>query len=309
MGNRLAGSQVSWQGGDGTHHFLFEFNDRGRGPKYVESIRLDSEGFIEFQSVDGVDYLKDSIRELFRITEGQAVWNNSAEEGHQAYDSPAYYSSVDGSFGGLELLVRKLLTAPSEEIPLIPGGSARLSGTKDVLLADSVDVRLVSITGLGFTPNHVWMDSNNRLFAAISGSWFGIIQQGYDSLRGEMIAVQKEVEDAYYKDLASELTETTDIGIAITHVDVFNSQTGEVDKNQVVLIKGNRIDWVGDAREVPTHDENIRVVDGSGKVLMPGLFDMHGHLTEVDGILNVAGGVTSVRDLANDTTVLSLREN
>ena len=45
-------------------------------------------------------------------------------------------------------------------------------------------------------------------------------------------------------------------------------------------------------------------VDAAGRVLLPGLFDMHGHLGRWDGGLNIATGVTTVRDMGNDNTTL-----
>lgn len=42
------------------------------------------------------------------------------------------------------------------------------------------------------------------------------------------------------------------------------------------------------------------VIDGAGKSLLPGLFDMHVHRDTADGLLDIACGVTSVRDLGND---------
>ncbi|HZD93038.1 MAG TPA: amidohydrolase family protein, partial [Candidatus Sulfotelmatobacter sp.] len=46
------------------------------------------------------------------------------------------------------------------------------------------------------------------------------------------------------------------------------------------------------------------IVDAKGKTLMPGLWDMHVHVSPGDGLLHMACGVTSVRDLANDTDAL-----
>jgi Amidohydrolase family len=46
-------------------------------------------------------------------------------------------------------------------------------------------------------------------------------------------------------------------------------------------------------------------VDGVGNTLLPGLFDMHVHLQAVDGLLDIASGVTSVRDMGNDIDLLS----
>jgi imidazolonepropionase-like amidohydrolase len=47
------------------------------------------------------------------------------------------------------------------------------------------------------------------------------------------------------------------------------------------------------------------LIDGDGGTLVPGLFEMHGHLGESGALLNIAAGVTSVRDMGNDNEVLS----
>jgi imidazolonepropionase-like amidohydrolase len=49
------------------------------------------------------------------------------------------------------------------------------------------------------------------------------------------------------------------------------------------------------------------VIDATGKTLLPGLWDMHAHVGDNDGLLNLAAGVTTVRDLANDTDTLLAR--
>jgi imidazolonepropionase-like amidohydrolase len=50
--------------------------------------------------------------------------------------------------------------------------------------------------------------------------------------------------------------------------------------------------------------KNAEVIDAAGKTLMPGLWDMHVHVQPGDGLLHMACGVTSVRDLANDIDAL-----
>ena len=44
------------------------------------------------------------------------------------------------------------------------------------------------------------------------------------------------------------------------------------------------------------------MVDAAGATLLPGLWDMHTHLGEGDGLLDLAAGVLGARDLANDMT-------
>jgi Amidohydrolase family len=76
--------------------------------------------------------------------------------------------------------------------------------------------------------------------------------------------------------------------------------------NMTVGIMGNRIAALGKSDEIPL-PQNARVVDASGKFLIPGLWDMHVHLNyetvrQVEQSLFpllVANGVTGVRDFWN----------
>ena len=69
--------------------------------------------------------------------------------------------------------------------------------------------------------------------------------------------------------------------------------------NQTVVITGNRIVAAGPAGSV-SMPQGAQVVEGAGKYLIPGLWDMHTHLTSLGpGALElcVANGVTGVRDM------------
>lgn len=90
--------------------------------------------------------------------------------------------------------------------------------------------------------------------------------------------------------------------VAITGATVI-PMTGEGSlEDATVLIRGDRIEAVGPAGEVEV-PEDARVVDGEGKFLIPGLIEMHAHLSKTRasamGLL-VADGVTTVRDMGGD---------
>ena len=51
----------------------------------------------------------------------------------------------------------------------------------------------------------------------------------------------------------------------------------EVIERGTIVVRGNRIESVGDATQV-TVPRDATVIDVTGKTLMPGLFDMHGHI-------------------------------
>ena len=42
-----------------------------------------------------------------------------------------------------------------------------------------------------------------------------------------------------------------------------------------------------------------RVIDGTGKMLLPGLWDMHQHFFPDLAVFDIASGITTARDLAN----------
>ena len=69
-----------------------------------------------------------------------------------------------------------------------------------------------------------------------------------------------------------------------------------------VVIADGRISQIGKAADVKV-PEGARVIDGKGKFLIPGLWDMHGHLTDAgEGAIAqlIENGVTGVRDLGGD---------
>ena len=83
--------------------------------------------------------------------------------------------------------------------------------------------------------------------------------------------------------------------------------TGAASKpHMTVVISGNRIVEVAPAAET-TIPARARVIDASGRFLIPGLWDMHVHLSksgENTLPLFIANGVTSVRDMGGDVDQL-----
>ena len=90
---------------------------------------------------------------------------------------------------------------------------------------------------------------------------------------------------------------------------VIDVASGATRADNTVLVSGNRITFVGLAASA-TIPPGARVVDGRGKFLIPGLWDMHVHgfvylFSEFTGPLMIANGVTGARDMGYylDTTL------
>src|SRR5438067_10599586 len=86
--------------------------------------------------------------------------------------------------------------------------------------------------------------------------------------------------------------------LAITHVTVIDVDRGRPLPDQTVLVQADRIATVGPAAGVIV-PPGMRVVDGRGTFLIPGLWDMHSHVffyRELGMRLMIAAGVTGTRD-------------
>jgi hypothetical protein len=100
------------------------------------------------------------------------------------------------------------------------------------------------------------------------------------------------------------LVSTDDITtmLAFTNVTVIDVEEGAAKPGMSVIVTGENITAVGTIDEVEVPDESI-IIDGTGKYLIPGLWDMHvHHFRSPDGLVSelarhVAKGVLGVRDL------------
>jgi len=97
--------------------------------------------------------------------------------------------------------------------------------------------------------------------------------------------------------------------VAIKDVAIIDVTNGKINKDQTVLIEGNKIVSVSNKINIP---QIATVIDGKGKYLIPGLWDMHSH-SFTDRTFSwlfpllIANGVTGVRDMATGMSFDSIR--
>lgn len=110
-------------------------------------------------------------------------------------------------------------------------------------------------------------------------------------------------------------------GYAVHNVQIVqvHRKTGNIVKNQTVLVAGDRITAVADTATLAVPDDYVHI-DGSGKYLLAGLTEMHGHVPPAAGFgqhpdrylddvlfLYVANGVTTVRGMLGYPHQLQLK--
>lgn len=100
---------------------------------------------------------------------------------------------------------------------------------------------------------------------------------------------------------------TTDVTL-IYNVQIVDIQSGTIQSNKAVLLKGGTIQNVGTYSALKRGIKSSRQINGQGKYLIPGLWDMHIHIEGEDLVednlalmdVYLAYGITTVRDCASD---------
>jgi Amidohydrolase family len=298
-GNK-AGLLAVWSTPDGARHNFFAFNDRGRGPSITTRIVVDRTGIPTEIDATGNDYLKGPVEEHFRLAGGKATWSNKAEKGERQLGRAALYVPLNATLAGE--MEAALIAAPTGRLPLLPEGEAHIERVLDQTVEVGGKNRRVTLyeeTGLAFTATPVWLAEDRTLFATGS-DWFVVIPEGAEAAWPALLEAQKARASQRGEEVAKKLQKKLEKPLLIQHARLFDSETATVKDGMAVRIADGRITAVapdGDASLGSAAD----VMDAKGKMLLPGLWDMHVHLGDWDdGALHLAAGVTTVRDLAND---------
>ena len=295
----LAGKQIMTKISDTQYSGSLDLRWNNRVFKVDEKIKLNGKGqILSFESA-GLSPFGAAIAESFKWQDGIARWESNKEDGRIKSSGEQFYLPVNSAVVAENLMVQAMLKNIGNAIELLPSGTARLTELKTVKLSadsGSEQVTLYAISGLGFTPDFSWYDSQGNFFAKDHSGFMKVIREGFTLDDFEKLKViQSSAEQEYLEGVARKLSHsyTTLLIKNAQVVDVINSV---VLKNTDVLFKNGKVSQVAKNINVP---ESTATIDGSGKTLIPGLWDMHGHLSKDDGLLNMAAGVTNVRDVGN----------
>ena len=300
-----SGQDVVWKDTDGTIHEFFQFNDRGRGPKIYSTYRLNEAGIVVEEESKGVDYMKNPVTENFLQRDGEASWKNQSEDEKAANANGKWYVDLNGGPETGALLARAVLKNGGK-LAVLPSGEARIRRFETVPVEENgnkSNATLYEIRGLSLSPNYLWLDDELGFFASVS-PWGSVVRQGFEKSSKKLLEAQQAVEKKRAEEMAEQFTHRPQGALILKNVGVFDALTGKVLASQRVTVRGDRIASVEKERgqAIP---EKAQVLDGTGKMALPGLWDMHQHLFPDGAFLDVAAGITTIRDLANSIDELT----
>lgn len=222
---------------------------------------------------------------------------------------PGALYTVDYSPYDEALTARFLLRHPGGSAIRPDGQSqtARVVAERTVPTAHGTErVRLVSLGSPSSGSDAlVWLDSRDELFATEVG-WFITVKPGAEPALPVLRKVETEYRDKEAEALEQRLVRKTSGTLAITHGDLFDAERGTIRHDVTIVIDHDRITRVGPADSVAA-PAGATVIDAAGKTVMPGMWDMHGHMQltseDLGGPMQLSRGITTVRDLASDIDV------
>ncbi|MFZ1220456.1 MAG: amidohydrolase family protein [Chthoniobacterales bacterium] len=291
-----AGTQTVKEGAGGAVRVEYSYNDRARGDHIIATWKLDAAGVPTEYEGKGNDYMKAPVEERFEIKNGKASWKNRSEDGSAPVNGEAFYLPMSAPPEFFGVLARALLKAPNHKLALLPAGEANIEAAGKWKAAKG-ELTEYRITGLGFSPQSLWLD-NNGVASTISG-WFSVVPDGAEGAIKELQAAQEKTDAAWSERMARSLARKPAGDLVIRNARLFDPRDLSVTPGTSVVISGDRIVRVGPDADVKA-PAKAEVIDAQGKFLMPGLWDNHQHFGDVDGALDLANGVTSARDMAND---------
>lgn len=284
------------------------YRNNGRGPDQKETLEFAPDGAWTAYRTEGVATYGARIAESFeRQADGKAVWRSPVDSGERpGLGRDAVYLPVQASPAWAARLAQSLLAAKTPRTEALPAGRLSIERVQRLAVAgQAYEVGLYAITGLELEPRYLWLREDNRaLFAEVYPGWGGTVLQGFEGEIDRLSDAQKAAQLAHLQGLAKTLPQPLPGLTVIEGVRWFDSQAAQLRGPSDVYLQDGRIAFIAKPGSLKAAAAAQRI-SGKGRTLLPGFVDMHAHVTPGDLLLNLAAGVTSVRDVGNTSAELA----
>lgn len=304
----IAGTQVGQLEAvhkEGDTQIDYEYRNNGRGPTITESVVIGENGLPSKWTVSGASTFGNKIDEQFVLSGDEASWKDATGSGNTRPAEPSIYIAQDASPYAVWIYAKALLADEDHSMPVLPGGTLRLDEIETLRVAGKdgeIEVTSYSLSGIDLNPTYFLLDQDEAFFAFITPR-FAIVRSGFEAEEERLRGLSTEYAARRFEDIQKRLARNFDGPVRIKNVRIFDPQTQALTEPVSVVVVGNRIDNIL-AVDSPLQAGEVEI-DGAGGTLVAGFYEMHAHLGQNNALLNIAAGVTSVRDMGNNNEVLT----
>ena len=194
---------------------------------------------------------------------------------------------------------RTLKTLPRGEVQIQEQGTEEFT-----IVGRKVPLRKLSVRGLIWGMESLWLDSQDHLIALVSVDaemdHFEAVADGYEDGLAAFVTGAARDGMANLAKVAAGFTAQPASVIAIVGGRLIDGTGKPAIENAVVILKDGKIAAAGPAATTPI-PRGAEFVDAKGKSVLPGLWEMHAHFEQVEwGPIYLATGVTTARDVGNE---------
>jgi hypothetical protein len=304
MSGGIKGELILTSPAPGEQRSVLRYVDRGRGPDLTATSRYDAAGLLVSFELDGLNYGKRPVSERFTIDGPRAKWTSEADTGETT--AGGFYLPNMSNAADTAALARALLKTPSRQLALLPMGTAGIRKVLDRPVTGEgarATATLYFMLGIGLRPQPIWLDESGALFAS-GGTWLAVIKKGFEPAMSELVVAQEEALASEARERARTIKRKPTGPVVIRNAKVFDAEQRVLHAGYSVRVNGERIEAVGPDAQVDTR--RAEIIDAAGKVLLPGMWDMHVHvLSQDEGVTALLAGLTTVRDLGHDPKTLT----
>ena len=278
----------------------YDVKNNGRGPTIAETITLGPDGLPTAWTIKGATTFGGKVDERFALKGRKASWTDSTGTASQTVTEPSLYVGQSASPWALGIYARALLKDSDGQMPALPGGALRIEKGETFSVAGTggpAEVTAYSLSGIDLNPTYFLLDREGRLFGTIAGR--GVtVRKGYEGEDARLRALAEKMSAARYAAIQKATAHDYKAPIRIRNVRLFDPKTQALTAPKSVVVFGDSIAAV-DSADAPGTPGEV-TIDGAGGTLVPGMMEMHGHASEDDAVLNLAAGITTIRDMGNN---------
>lgn len=241
------------------------------------------------------------VSESFSQQNKMIQWKSPRAKGQQKTKDNYLYLSPTFTPVYLAEVIKRVAQHRTQPIPVAPGGIFYYTKAQDFTVPKSkTKLTLYKVMGRSVRPDYLWLTRDLSLAAAFSRGT-AYYDTAFKAVLPTLEKMQTNVEKAHWTNMSSELTHSLPDSLLIKDVTIFDAKNARFLAGQSVLIREGKIARVAPRVRVPS---KTKIINGKGKTLIPGLWDMHAHIYELDALFQVASGVTNVRDKGNEAAII-----
>jgi imidazolonepropionase-like amidohydrolase len=294
------------KGNDGqlTLNTVFEYSDRGNKRTTTAVLRTKP----DFTPLD---------LEIKERTTSVHIQGSSATVTEDAavrtFDAPAKYFAIFGpSPFAVQMMMLRYWNAHGrpQDLPMLRANPAAEPIRIDRVGRDSIHVdgntvalERYTVANLMFGREILWMNAAGDLAAAMTfagGLPMEAVRSEYEPALAELYRSGVAQEMADLAAIARRVPPERTGSYAIVGARLIDATGAPAIEDSVVIVRGGRIAAAG-ARATVALPRGVPVIDGKGRTLLPGLWEMHIHYSGVEfGPALLAAGITTARDCGGE---------